>query len=345
IAVATTHFSELKMFAHTTPGLRNASLDFDPVTLMPTYHLTMGVPGGSNALAIATQLGLPPEIITAAREMLSKGSADVEIMLADLTSEKQRIENLRSVLEKDTDEAQRLRSQLEHELQTLREQKETMLRHERDKLADEAAELHREAQHAASELKKKRSQENLEQAERALATMRERITELSSSIKASHSSVTGEPGEASHIKVGDKVWLTDINTWGTVLSIREDEGQIEVQVGHTRLSMGLHDAEKIKPPPGKVLPKPPAVKQTVTRATSLELDLRGRRADEVVLKLDRYLNEASLARFSRVRIIHGFGTGTVRQIVRDMLASHPLVKSFRSGEQGEGGDGVTMVNL
>ncbi|MGB2885758.1 MAG: Smr/MutS family protein, partial [Dehalococcoidia bacterium] len=346
MVVATTHYSELKVFAHTTPGLRNASLDFDPATLAPTYHLTMGIPGGSNALAIASQLGLSPDIIDSAREMIPRGSRDIEMLLADLMSEKQRIENLRDSLEKEEEVARNLRSHWENELQRLQEQERAMLIEERDKLTEETAELQSEIRHAAAELKKARSQENIEQAERALAAVREQLRGLSSRIKTKRSDLTGEPVEASQIGAGDKVWLTDVNVWGDVLAVREEEGQIEVQVGHTRLRMNLDDAEKLKPPEGKVLPEPQRVRRVLsTRVPSLELDLRGKRADEVAPELDRYLNDASLAGLSQVRIIHGYGTGTVRQIVRDMLATHSLVKSFRPGERGEGGDGVTMVKL
>ncbi len=346
MVVATTHYSELKVFAHTTPGLRNASLDFDPATLAPTYHLTMGIPGGSNALAIASQLGLSPDIIDSAREMIPRGSRDIETLLADLMSEKQRIENLRNSLEKEEEAARNLRSHWENELQRLQEQERAMLIEERDKLTEETAELQSEIRHAAAELKKARSQEKIEQAERALAAVREQLRGLSSRIKTKRSDLTGEPVEASQIGAGDKVWLTDVNVWGDVLAVREEEGQIEVQVGHTRLRMNLDDAEKLKPPEGKVLPEPQRVRRGLsTRVPSLELDLRGKRADEVAPELDRYLNDASLAGLSQVRIIHGYGTGTVRQIVRDMLATHSLVKSFRPGERGEGGDGVTMVKL
>jgi len=346
MVVATTHYSELKVFAHTTHGLQNASLDFDPVTLAPTYHLTMGIPGGSNALAIASRLGLSPEIIAYARELMAKGTQDIEMLLADLVSEKRVVENLRNGLEKEKEASEGLRNYWQNEIQRLQQQEQDMLREERDKLAQETAQLQGEVRRIISELKKAKSQENIERAEKALAAMREQLKSMSSKLKAGRSDVTAEQVEVSKIGVGDKVWLTDVSMWGTVLSIREEDGQIDVQVGHTRLRMNLDDAEKLKPPVGKRLPEPPRVKRKLsTRIPSLELNLRGKRADEVGPELDRYLNDAYLASLSQVRIIHGFGTGTVRQIVRDMLASHPLVKSFRPGERGEGGDGVTMVEL
>jgi DNA mismatch repair protein MutS2 len=155
-----------------------------------------------------------------------------------------------------------------------------------------------------------------------------------------------ETGEAQQLAVGDSVWLDDIRVWGTVLSLSDDEGQLEVQVGHTRLKLCMDDVGEVRPASNDRLRGQPVVgKKLVRRTPSLELDLRGRRADEIEPELDTYLNDASLAGLGRVRIIHGFGTGTVRQIVRGLLGSHGLVKSFRPGEQGEGGDGVTVVEL
>jgi DNA mismatch repair protein MutS2 len=346
MVVATTHYSELKVFAHTTLGLRNASLDFDPDTLAPTYHLTMGIPGGSNAFTIASQLGLPPEIIDNAKEMTEKGAQDIEMLLADIMSEKRRIESVRDSLEKERESAEDLRNHWENELQRLQEEERSFLREERDKLAEETSKLQGEVRLAVMELKKARSRENLERAEKALAAVREQLGGISSRIKASQSALTGEPAEVRQIGVGDKVWLTEVNMWGDVLSVREEDGEIEVQVGQTRLRMNLDDVEKLKPPEGTVLPQPLRVRRRLSAgAPSLELNLRGKRADEVAPELDRYLNDACLANLSQVRIIHGYGTGTVRQIVREMLASHSLVKSFRPGERGEGGDGVTMVKL
>lgn len=131
---------------------------------------------------------------------------------------------------------------------------------------------------------------------------------------------------------------------GTVVSLQESEGQVEVQAGNTRLRLNLDSVERVEMPASGTTP--PLVQKIVSKKKiSLELDLRGKRADEIVPEMDSYLNDASLANLSQVRIIHGFGTGTVRQIVRQTLASHPLVKSFRSGTAAEGGDGATVVNL
>jgi DNA mismatch repair protein MutS2 len=342
MVVATTHYSDLKVFAHATPGMKNASLDFDPVTLAPTYHLTMGIPGGSNALAIASQLGLSPDIVDSAREMLGSGTQEVEALLADLMSEKHKIEGLRSAIEKERGEAERMRTGLEEESRRLKEQEQDILREARERIVGESDELRRQIREAASELKRTRSEERIEEARMKLEEVRQQLKSQTWRPK----SAGGEAGEAAEIAVGGRVWLEDIGVWGTIVSLSEGDGQLEVQVGHTRLRLCRDDIGEVGPPAGKKLPEYRAIgKNLARRTTSLELDLRGKRADEVEPELDSYLNDASLAGLGRVRVIHGFGTGTVRQIVRDMLASHGLVKSFRPGEQGEGGDGVTMVEL
>lgn len=164
--------------------------------------------------------------------------------------------------------------------------------------------------------------------------------------KTSLGDISGEAAEASSIAVGDKVQLIETNVQGTVLSSADKDGQIEVQVGRTRVRLSIDSIEKVTPSAEKVSPEFPMVKEHISkRITSLELSLRGKRANEIDSELDSYLNDACLANLSQVRIIHGSGTGTVRQIVRDILASHPLVKSFRPGERKEGGNGVTIVNL
>ncbi|MDY6835723.1 MAG: endonuclease MutS2 [Chloroflexota bacterium] len=346
MTIATTHYGDLKVFAHATHGMRNASLDFDPVTLAPTYHLTMGIPGGSNALAMAAQLGLPDEIVDYARKMLTKGTRDVEALISDLNSEKLRMEGLRHQLEQETEAARTAKSNWEDQRKSLKEQEQTVLREMIDKLTDETADLQREVHRATKEIKKVKSRQTLERAEKVLMSAHQEMKELASQLKTSRTDCIDEEFASESIAVGDEVWLRDMDVGGTVLSLREEDDQLEVQVGHTRLMVGLEHVEKVK---GLVMsrgsPELPRVVKQTARVMSLELDLRGRRADDVARELDKYLNDASLAHLSEVRIIHGFGTGTVRQIVRETLATHPLVKGFRPGERGEGGDGITMVVL
>ena len=344
MTVGTTHFNEIKTFAHATPGFQNASLDFDPATLAPTYHLRVGVPGGSNALATASRLGIPPAVIDGAKEMLSDGTQKLEGLLADLMSEKQKAESLTDSLQKEKDSVEQRRTELENELRTLKREQKKVIQEARDLVVNEAAELQREIRQAISELRREKSREKIEQARKALATMQEQMK--SEKWQAAPVVADVELEEEDTIAVGDTVLLKEANLQGTVLSISEETQQVEVQAGQTKLKLSLGSVEKVQPAAtGVRLETAKTVKLSSRKKVSLELDLRGKRADEVTPELDVYLNDASLANLGEVRIIHGFGTGVVRTIVRDFLHSHPLVKSYRPGERGEGGDGITMVKL
>jgi len=341
LVVATTHFSELKAFAHATPGVRNASLDFDPVTLGPTYHLTLGIPGGSNALAIASQLGLPAEIIEGAKERLSKGAIEIETMLSDLMKEKQKLESMQNAIREEKDRAEKLRIQLEEERQKIKVEEQELLHETRARLVREGDELLKEIRDAMSELKKNKSQEKVEQARQALNTLREQL--IGKNWKPAVAA--GQAADEPVFKVGAKVWLAGMNVQGTIASGPDSNGQYEVLVGNTRARMAPENLEKVQGSRNASWVPAVARDSQTRRVVSMELDLRGKRADEVEIELDAYLNDASMANLAEVRIIHGMATGTVRQIVRAYLASHPLVSGFRSGQREEGGDGATVVRL
>ena len=344
ITVATTHYGDLKVFAHTTPELQNASLDFDPVTLAPTYHLTVGVPGGSNALATASRLGLPSEIIADASEMLSKGTRDLEALLDDLTSEKRTVEVLRSDLERAREQLERRNAELEAGLQRLKAEEQKVIQETRDRVLGEAAELHREIRQAASELRKEKSRARIDQAKKALGAIQEQVK--SGAWRAAVGAETDEERPRDSVAVGDVVWLREADLQATVLSVSEETQQVELQAGRTRLRLSLDSVEKVASAPGGAAPKSAPVRRRLSgRVVPPALDLRGKRADEIYAALDRYLNDACLANLGQVRIAHGYGTGTVRDVVRELLASHALVKSFRPGTKEEGGDGATVVEL
>ncbi|MHB8104498.1 MAG: endonuclease MutS2 [Dehalococcoidales bacterium] len=337
LTVATTHFSDLKAFAHTTPGLNNASLEFDPKTLTPTYHLTIGMPGGSNAIATAARLGLPSEIINDARSMLSGHSQDLEGLLANLMEEKQKIASLERDLTVERDGFQRRNAELDKELQRLKTEERKALQSARDTIVQEAAELHKEIRQAAAELRKEKTSVKLEQARHSLSRVREQLDTETWQPPESET-----PDETDVIKIGDTVRIKEAGLIGTVLSISEASQEVEVQAGKTKMRLNLTGVVKTTPAADKYSPPsrvPPA------RHVAMELDLRGKRADEVEPALDAYLNDAAQSNLSEARIIHGIATGTVRSIVRDFLKNHPLAKSFRTGGREEGGDGVTVVRL
>ncbi len=345
MTVATTHYTELKALAHATEGMENAALDVNPVTMAPTYHLTVGIPGGSNALATASRLGLPEEIVTRARHMLSESSQEIETLLTHLVMEQKNVESLRHSLEKELIGAEQNAADLKKGLRQLEEDRQKIIKQTRDQMSREAAEVQMKIREVAAGLRKEKSRERIEQAKKALAEAQEKLDSEAWQVRPVVG--TGETEtEAGSIAAGDTVWLREAGVSATVLSVSEERGLVEVQAGRVKMTLRLDSLEKRIPSTGEVKTGGALLKREMHKPRiSLELDLRGKRAEEVEPLLDSYLNEASLSGLSRVRIIHGIGTGTVRQIVREALASHPLVTSFQPGEQGEGGDGVTIVSM
>ncbi len=338
MAVATTHFSDLKAFAHTTSGMQNASLEFDPRTLAPTYHLTVGLPGGSNAIATAARLGLPQTIIDDARSMLSGGSHELESLLANLMEEKQKIGVLERDLEAERAKLERRNAELEKEKQRLKTEERKAIQNARDEIVREAAELHKEIRQAIADLHKEKSQAAVEHARRSLTHIREKMD----SETWQPSTAEAPEEESAVIKAGDTVLVKETGLTATVLSVSEESQEIEIQAGRMKMRLDLNSVVKVTPS-GKSIPAP--IKTPPARRAPLELDLRGKRADEVDPILDTYLNDAAQSNLTEARIIHGYATGTVRSIVREFVKSHPLVKSFRPGGPNEGGDGVTVVRF
>ena len=197
----------------------------------------------------------------------------------------------------------------------------------------EAAELHKEIRQASAELRKEKSAAKLEQARQAMAAVHEQLNSEVWQAKAGEIQET----DTGTINTGDTVWIKEAGLSATVLAVLEETHEVEVQAGRTKMRLGLESVEKTTMSPETIASGiTPVKRQPAVRAVPLELDLRGKRADEVEWALDSYLNDAAQSNIDETRIIHGFGTGTVRNIVRDFLASHPLVKSFRSGEHDEG---------
>ncbi|MDD5312734.1 MAG: endonuclease MutS2 [Dehalococcoidia bacterium] len=345
MVVVTTHYSQLKAFAHLNPGLRNASLDFDPVTLMPTYKLRVGMPGGSNALNIATRFGLPQEIVTDARSIMSKGSQEVEAMLSDLTAEQKRLEDLHASLKVEETRARELTGKLEDEIARLKEKERDLLREIQDNLNKEIAGLYRAIREAEAELKKQRNREKIEQSKKALEKISSEADKHNKELAQKLADIKGSDEAAAEIAAGDSVRIRDMDIIAEVISVHSDDGRLEVQTGDIRLTLNAGSVEKLESLGPAADIEKPVIRPRTTRPASPELDLRGKRADLVGAHLDTYLNDAFMSHLMEVRVIHGYGTGAVRNAVREFLQGHALVKSFRPGGQGEGGDGVTVVRL
>jgi len=339
LTAATSHFADLKAFAHTTPGVQNASFDFDSVSLVPTYHMTIGIPGGSNAMAAAARLGIPPEILESAKTMLPHGTLDLESMLNDIAAEKAKVTELKMLTEREVSEAQTRNAEIEKLLAKIRSEEQRVIQDARDKVVIAVGGLHRQIRQASLDLHKQRSKEAINKAKGFLANIN---TQLDNELKPLK---VKKLKNKEAIVVGDTVYINKLNINGKVLSIHEKKREVEVQAGQITLKLRTAALEKIEP--GADMQ--PGIKSRVvlpeSRPIQSSFDLRGKRADEIEILLDGYLNDATLANLSEAQIIHGIGTGTVRQIVRDYLTGHPLVKSFCSGRKDQGGDGVTMVCL
>jgi DNA mismatch repair protein MutS2 len=342
MTAATTHLGDLKAFAYITKDLQNASLDFDPVTFAPTYRLTIGLPGGSNALETASRLGLEPEIVNNARGMLSAGTQEVESLIVSLNEERDKTQSLALKLEAENSNVEQLRKELEKSLRDLRAREKAVVQEARDKVVSAVSGLQRELKQASSDLRKQKTRETIEKTREILATVHEQL-------KSEIFQIPTAPGEQAIVEetvlLGDTVWLKDANLEAKVVGINVETSEVEVQAGQTRIKMGLQGIEKIISSPAGEPHRFVSVIKPEPKAVPSELLLLGKRAEEVEGLLNAYLDDAVMANLRQVRIVHGSGTGVLRQVVRELLSHHPLVKSFRPGERGEGGNGVTVVRL
>jgi DNA mismatch repair protein MutS2 len=336
-----THYSELKVFAHTTPGVENASVEFDLETLSPTYRMQIGLPGRSNAFAIAKRLGLPASIVDTARALVSPEELEAESLLAEIQQAHREATAAR-------DEALLAQQQVAEEQRRL-EARLTAIEGERAAILGEAR---TEARRLLDEIRQEIGELRHEMSEQAdvatlgeqwLAQARERLAKQEEALVPPPSPAEPEeealPGE---ISVGDVVFVRGLSTTGEVTALEEDTA--EVQVGHFGVRVKREELERrSRRKAGKLEPTTPA--PAADRSVEVEVDLRGMRVEEVLPLLEKYLDDAFLAGMPFVRIVHGKGTGTLRQVVRQELQNHPLVKSHRPGVQGEGGSGVTVAYL
>lgn len=348
LTLAATHYTDVKVFAHATPGLQNASLEFDSLTNRPTYRLQMGFPGVSNALATAERLGLPADLVENARQMLPKAERDLAELLSDLEADRRAIDEQKAALIDEAVVVENLRLALEAELARIENEDRQAARESRDSVSREAAVLHRQIREVAAELKRLRNKEQLEHARTTLGAVQAKLR--SEELQIPPPPETGESKEASivvddDLRPGDLVRIRGTSTEATVVSVSQKTFQVEVQCASVRLWLGADSVDKVAATTRRSEGTVSLKLRKLDRDVPRELDLRGKRADEIEPALDSYFNAATMAHLPSVRIIHGFGTGTVRTIVRDYLKGNRRVSSFRPGEQSEGGDGVTVAEL
>lgn len=348
--MATTHYSELKIFALSTPGVENACCEFDIETLRPTYRLLIGIAGKSNAFAISSKLGLPDYIIEEAKKQISEHDESFEDLLSDLEMSRRTIEKERMEITSYKSEITQLKTQLEQKQSRLDAQKERIIREANEK----ANAILRDAKEVADETIKnfrKFGKENISSAEmeRERERLRQKIskTQSKSSIQVKKPAKTYKP---SDFKLGESVKVLSMNLTGTVSSLPDARGNLFVQMGILRSQVNISDLEIIEEPmtiTAKQMHRTSSGKMKMNKSMSIspEINLIGKTVDEAIAELDKYLDDAYLAHLSPVRIVHGKGTGALRKGIHNYLKRLKYVKSFRLGVFGEGDAGVTIVEF
>ena len=344
--IATTHYPELKSFAHFTPRVENASVEFDLETLSPTYRLSMGLPGRSNALAIATRLGMRGEIVDAARQLLDPSNLEIEGLLAELQTDREQARTARADVEREREQVRAQMARLHAELAELEERREAILERAREQSEQELAALRRKIQQVMRELEMSRQRAD---AAAAVANVARQAEALRPLIPPRRKRQRPEPVAAQDLKVGQPVYLARLQKVGTVSSPSDERGEVEVQLGSIRTRVKASELSRTdqreEPTPVREPDVTYRVDMDRASAVGIQLDLRGRRSEEAQEELEQYLNDAYLAGLKVVRVIHGKGTGAVRQAVRQQLAASPLVRHFEPADAKDGGDGATVVSL
>ncbi|NLY43172.1 MAG: endonuclease MutS2 [Clostridiaceae bacterium] len=349
--VATTHYSELKLFALSTKGVENAACEFDVDTLRPTYRLLIGVPGKSNAFAISKRLGLKPELIERAKEYISKEDVQFEDIISNLERNRQIAEQEKELAVRYKREIEELKNELSLQKEKMRAQREKMMqeaRREARKIIQQAKE---EADEIIKELRRIQEEEEAKERNRAIEQMRmklkDKLNNLDKSLSKTVSAQNADVKPPKNLKPGDPVLVTTLNQKGHVLVPPGENGEVQVQVGIMKINVHVSDLRLVEDKKEAGAGKDGLGKIAMSKSStiSVELDVRGQVLEEALLNVDKYLDDAALAGLSQVTIIHGKGTGVLRNGIHSLLRKHAHVESFRLGKYGEGEAGVTIVEL
>ncbi len=354
--MATTHYSELKVFALTTPYVENACCEFDVETLRPTYRLLIGIPGKSNAFAISSKLGLPDEIIASAKEHISEEEESFEDLLTNLEESRRTIEKEQNEIQSYKAEIASLKQKLEQKQERLDAQKDKILR----QANEEARKILQDAKDVADEtirnIQKAGSQTTIKDLEKARTKIRDKISEKNNKLSVTETKPTHKVLKPSQIKQGDMVKVVTMGLKGTVSTLPDAKGDLFVQCGIIRSKVNIKDLvlAKEETMPGIANYKKSfsstgsdtnRISMSKTATLSTEINLLGKTVDEAIAELDKYLDDAYLSHAPSVRIVHGKGTGALRQAVQKHLKRVSYVKTFHLGEYGEGDAGVTIAEF
>ncbi|PLR77747.1 endonuclease MutS2 [Bacillus sp. V3-13] len=340
--IATTHYPELKAYGYNREGVVNASVEFDVETLSPTYKLLIGIPGRSNAFEISKRLGLSDKVIDNARSHVGADSNQVENMIASLEANRRQAEKELEEAHQLLKEAELLQKDLQKQMAAYYDKKDSLYEKAEDKAADIIEKAKQEAESIIRELRQLRIEKNAEVKEHELIDARKRL-EAAAPQKETKKSTAKQKEQKHSFKPGDEVKVLTFDQKGHLIE-RVSESEWQVQIGILKMKVDEKDLVYVGSP------KPVETKQIATIKgrdyhVGLELDLRGERYEDALLKVEKYLDDALLAGYPRVSIIHGKGTGALRQGVQEYLKNHRAVKKIRFGEAGEGGSGVTIAEF
>lgn len=348
--MATTHYSELKVYALSTPGVENASCEFDVETLRPTYRLLIGIPGKSNAFAIASRLGIPDYIIEDAKTHLTEQDESFEDILTNLETSRKTLDKERETIAAYKREIERLKMETSQKQEKLEAQRDRILREANEK----AHAILEDAKETADETM--RNFHKFGKANISAAEMEKERERLRKKMAKTRSGMTPEPAKPkkqykpSDFKLGESVKVLSMNLTGSVVSLPDAKGNLDVQMGILRSKVNISDLEIIDEKPNYLQKTAKRtgkgkIKMNKSLTVATEINLLGKTVDEAVAELDKYLDDASLAHLNSVRIVHGKGTGALRQGIHKYLKRQKHVKSFRLGAFGEGDAGVTIAEL
>jgi DNA mismatch repair protein MutS2 len=331
-----------------TPGVCNASVEFDVATLRPTYRLLIGIPGKSNAFEISRKLGLNDEVIARAREFISKEDIEFEDVIKDLQDNRKKMQEEKDLASRMRLDIEKSKKELDNKLDKLDEQKERMLRDAQREALSIVKRAKEEADQVIKELREAMEKEAADKAviiEQARMKLKKKQDETEEKIgEAVFNKVSHKPPKK--LKLGDTVKIVNLNQKGYVLTLPDEEGNLMVQAGIMKVSVNINnltlDEEEKKTAKKQANLN---IASEKARLITSQIDVRGQALDEAMMNVEKYIDDAYLAGAGQVTIIHGKGTGTLRTGINQMLRSNPYVKSFRIGAYNEGGSGATIVEI
>ena len=341
LTVATTHYQELKKYALITEGFENASVEFDINTLSPTYHLLIGVPGKSNAFEISKKLGLSEYIINNAKSSLSKKDVDFEELLKNIYDNKSKIENEKIQISKELEKVSSLRKSLERDNSKLLEQEKSIINNAKIK----ARNILLDAKEEANDIITKMSNSSNSNSE--LNNLRNQLNKdiKNISITPNEEKVSIQSLDSKDIKPNTEVFVTNFGQNGIVLSNISKSNEVQVQIGSMKMNINIKYLEKVKNSNKKTVSTSSYNTISKTRTAKSEINVIGLNVEDAIFVVDKFLDDSCLAKLQTVRIVHGKGTGKLRDGIQKFLKTHSHVKTFRIGTYGEGEMGVTIVEL